>query len=193
MFSWVQFITYVLVTALTPGPNNIMSMTNAGRVGLKKSIPFNLGIFTGFSTVSLLCLIFCKTLSTVIPVIKMPMIIIGAAYMLWLAWKTFRSSSVIEEDQRGGSYISGLLLQFVNPKSFIYAIVSLEVYVIPYYSNNWGMLLFFAILLAVIAFCSNILWASCGSLFKTLFSKYAKITNTVMALLLVYCAISLFL
>ncbi len=32
-----------------------------------------------------------------------------------------------------------------------------------------------------------------GSVFKLLFSKYAKVTNLIMAGLLVYCAISLFL
>ena len=31
------------------------------------------------------------------------------------------------------------------------------------------------------------------ALFKLLFSRYARVTNTVMALLLVYCAVSLFL
>ena len=32
-----------------------------------------------------------------------------------------------------------------------------------------------------------------GSAFRALFSKYARVTNTVMAPLLIYCAISLFL
>jgi hypothetical protein len=38
-----------------------------------------------------------------------------------------------------------------------------------------------------------LLWSLFGSVFKMLFSKYAKITNAIMALLLVYCAVSLFL
>ena len=33
MFSWVNFLSYAIVTAVTPGPNNIMSMSNAGRLG----------------------------------------------------------------------------------------------------------------------------------------------------------------
>lgn len=35
-------------------------------------------------------------------------------------------------------------------------------------------------------------WALFGQVFRALFTRYAKITNTVLALLLVYCAISLF-
>lgn len=33
MFSWIQFLAYAAVTAGTPGPNNIMSMSNASRKG----------------------------------------------------------------------------------------------------------------------------------------------------------------
>ena len=97
MFSWFSFLTYAVVTAITPGPNNIMSMSNGSRKGFKGALPFNFGIGVGFSIVMLLCTAFCSMLSSLIPKIKMPMLIIGAAYMLYLAWETFRSSDSIEE------------------------------------------------------------------------------------------------
>ncbi len=192
MFSWVNFLTYAIITAVTPGPNNIMSMSNAGRLGFKKSLPFNMGIWVGFSLVMLGCTFFCNTLSGIIPKIKLPMLIIGSLYMLWLAWRTFRSSSEIKEDHSRSGFISGLLLQFVNPKIYIYCIVSMEAYILPFYQGKWVELIFFAMLLAFIGFVFTLCWALFGSVFKLLFSKYAKVTNTVMALLLVYCAASLF-
>lgn len=193
MFSWLNFLSYAVVTAVTPGPNNIMSMSNAGRLGFRKSFPFNLGIWIGFSIVMLICTFFCNTLSAVIPKIKTPMLVLGAVYMLYLSWKTFRSSSVIEENHSKSGLFSGLLLQFVNPKIYIYCIVSMEAYILPYYQGQWGPLVFFALLLAFIGFAFTLCWSLFGSVFKLLFSKYAKITNTIMALLLVYCAVSLFL
>jgi cysteine/O-acetylserine efflux protein len=192
MFSWVNFMTYAIITAVTPGPNNIMSMSNAGQQGFKKSLPFNMGIWIGFSIVMLVCTFFCNTLSGIIPKIKLPMLIIGALYMLWLAWKTFRSSSEIKEDHSRSGLLSGLLLQFINPKIYIYCIVSMEAYILPFYQGEWSELIFFALLLAFIGFVFTLCWALFGSVFKLLFSKYAKVTNTVMALLLVYCAASLF-
>lgn len=193
MFSWMHFLSYAVVTAVTPGPNNIMSMSNAGRVGFRKSFPFNLGIWAGFSLVMLICTFFCNTLSSIIPKIKLPMLIAGAAYMLYLAWKTFKSASVIEEDHSRSGFLSGLLLQFINPKIYIYCIVSMEAYILPYYQGRWNILIFFALLLAFIGFAFTVCWSLFGSVFKLLFSKYARITNTIMALLLVYCAFSLFL
>lgn len=193
MFSWLNFLSYAVVTAVTPGPNNIMSMSNAGRLGFRKSFPFNLGIWVGFSVVMLVCTFFCNMLSEIIPKIKTPMLVIGALYMLWLAWKTVKSSSAIEEKHSQSSFISGALLQFINPKIYIYCIVSMEAYILPYYQGEWLTLIFFALLLAFIGFAFTLCWSLFGSVFKLLFSKYAKVTNLIMAGLLVYCAISLFL
>ncbi|HPQ29862.1 MAG TPA: LysE family transporter [Desulfobacteraceae bacterium] len=193
MFSWLNFLTYAIITAVTPGPNNIMSMSNAGRLGFKKSIPFNLGIWGGFSIVMLLCTLFVSLLSSIIPKIKFGMLLIGAAYMLYLAWKTFTSKTEIIETNSVNGFLSGFALQFINPKIYIYCIVSMEVYILPYYHNVPLVLFGFAMLLAFIGFAFTVCWSAFGSLFKLLFSKYAKATNTIMALLLVYCAVSLFL
>ena len=122
------------------------------------------------------------------------MLVIGAAYMLYLAWKTFRSPPVAEGgEQTKSGFLSGLVLQFVNPKIYIYCIVSMEAYILPYYQGNWPALVGFALLLAFIGFIFTLCWALFGSVFKLFFSKYARATNTIMALLLVYCAVSLFL
>lgn len=48
MFNWLNFLSYAVITAITPGPNNIMSMSNAGRLGFRKSFPF----FYPFSSLS---------------------------------------------------------------------------------------------------------------------------------------------
>lgn len=193
MFHWASFLTYAIVTAVTPGPNNIMSMSNANRKGFRRALPFNLGIWAGFSAVMILCTAFCSLLSTWIPRIKLPMLIVGACYMLYLAWETFRSSDVIEENHSRDGFLSGLLLQFINPKIYIYCIMSMEAYILPFYGGQVAALLGFALLLAFIGFAFTLLWSAFGSIFKWLFSKHAKAVNTVMALLLVYCAISLFL
>lgn len=69
----------------------------------------------------------------------------------------------------------------------------MEAYILPYYQGQWPELTLFALLLAFIGFVFTLCWALFGSVFRMLFSKYARVTNTVMALLLVYCAVSLFL
>lgn len=193
MFPWVSFLTYAVVTAVTPGPNNIMSMSNGSRRGFRGALPFNFGILAGFSVVMVLCTACCTLLSQLIPKIRLPMLVVGAGYMLYLAWETFRSSDQIEEDHSRDGFWSGLLLQFINPKIYIYGIMSMEAYILPFYSGQPVPLFGFALLLAVIGFVFTLCWSAFGSAFRWLFSKHAKLVNTVMALLLVYCAVSLFM
>lgn len=99
---------------------------------------------------------------------------------------------MIEERSSKGSFVSGLLLQFVNPKIYIYCIMSMEAYILPYYSGQVLPLIGFALLLALIGFLFALLWSMFGSVFKFLFSRHTKLVNSIMALLLVYCAVSLF-
>lgn len=192
MFNWLAFLTYAFITAATPGPNNIMSMSNGGRLGFRGALPFNFGIWAGFSAVMLLCTAFCATLTNLIPAVKTPMLIAGAAYMLHLAWSTFRSSGVIEDRHSSSGFYAGMLLQFINPKIYIYGIMSMQAYILPFYAGEPLMLALFALLLAFIGFAFTLCWSAFGSAFRVIFSRHTKTVNTIMALLLVYCAASLF-
>ncbi len=191
MFSWVNFLTYVTVTSATPGPNNILSMNNGGQLGLKKSYRFNLGIFVGFFIVAFGTTMLSHSLHAALPVIKKPMLILGALYLLYLAWTIFRSSE-IEKKATKAKFISGLLLQFINPQSYLYSLASMEAFVLPYYQGNIPAITGFVLILTTIVVLFTLAWAMFGQLFHALFTRYRKITNTVLALLLVYCAISLF-
>ena len=193
MFNWASFLTYTIITAYTPGPNNILCLTNGGRFGLRRTLPFCAGVWGGFLLVMVVCTLFCTLLSTLIPRIKMLMLVVGAAYMLYLAWKTLRSPADLGESGAKASLLSGFALQFVNPKIYIYCIVSMEAYILPHYAGQPLTLIGFMLILTLIGATATVCWAAFGSVFKLLFSRYARITNTVMALLLVYCAISLFL
>lgn len=89
--------------------------------------------------------------------------------------------------------MSGLLLQFINPEIYIYCIMSMEAYILPLYCGRPLPLFGFALMLAFFGFSATLLWSAFGSVFKRLFSEHARLVNTIMALLLVYCAVSLFI
>jgi threonine/homoserine/homoserine lactone efflux protein len=192
MFPWVSFFSYIIIVAYTPGPNNIMSMNNAKNIGFKKSIVFNLGIFAGLSFVMILCLIFSTVLYNLIPRLQFPMKILGAAYMIYLMIKTIVPSKEHEIKNNNGSFIIGALLQLINPKLMIYGITAMSSYILPHY-KEMPILILFAFLLSFVGFTGTICWALFGSLFNIVFNKHGKILNIVMALLLLYCAVSLFL
>ncbi len=189
----LAFLAYILVTAYTPGPNNILSMSNASLYGFKKSFPFNVGILCGFFIVMTLCTLFSAALYTAIPKIKTAMLVLGAAYMLYLAWKIFKSSPHNHETQKNRStFLSGMALQFVNPKIMVYGITSMSVYILPYYKDP-AQLILFGLLLSATGFSATLCWSAFGAVFSRLLKNHAKVVNPIMAVLLVYCAVSLFL
>jgi len=194
VFPWIAFLTYITVTAVTPGPNNILSLSNASRVGFRRALPLNLGMWVGFTIITLLSAVFCSFLSAWLPAIELPMKIVGALYMLWLAFRTAfpkQHGTEVSEPVKN-SFTTGLVLQFLNPKTILYAIISMEAYILPHYAGDTLALALFAVLLSTVGFSFSLLWAAFGSAFRVLFTRHAKITNAVMALALVYCAVALF-
>jgi threonine/homoserine/homoserine lactone efflux protein len=150
------------------------------------------GILCGFFIVMTLCTLFSVALYAVIPKIKMAMLILGAIYMLYLAWKIFISSMHDTEMQKKRStFLSGMMLQFVNPKIMVYGITSMSVYILPYY-NDLARVILFGLLLSLVGFSATLCWSAFGTVFSRLMKNHAKVLNPIMAALLVYCAVSLF-
>lgn len=186
------FFSYTFLTAYTPGPNNIMAMTHAGRDGLKRTLPFLGGMFVGFTVVMGACAAFSSLLYTLIPTIKPVMLWIGAGYILSLAWTVWRDKPKAggSGEARSNTFLSGMLLQFVNVKIILYGITAMSSYVLPHYQDA-ASVAFFALLLSVIGMSGCFCWALFGVAFEGLFNKHRKAINLMMALLLVYCALSL--
>ena len=188
--NWAAFCSYVVLTAITPGPNNIMSMSNAAKYGFRKSFPFNVGVWLGFLIVVALCAVFSTLLYELIPSIKPYMLVLGAVYILWLAWSIWRDRP--HEDKKRGlssttTVFAGTVLQFVNVKGILYGMTTMSSFVLPYYRDIPTIALF-AVILATAGFLCTLLWALCGSVFERFFKNYSKVVNAVMALLLVWCA-----
>lgn len=193
MFDAASFFVFITLMAYTPGPNNIMSMGNASRFGFRKSFRFNLGIWAGFSLVMLMCALASATLAAFIPKITIAMKVAGAIYMLYLAWHTFRASDGYGNAGDGRpTFAGGSFLQLVNPKIYVYGFAAMSSWIIPAYPQV-PIIAAFALFLAFYGFLATIAWALFGKVFAKLFSGRAKVLNIALALLLVYCAVSLFL
>jgi threonine/homoserine/homoserine lactone efflux protein len=167
-------------------------MNVAKNVGFKKSIKFNLGIFIGIFIVMILCLIFSNILYNIIPKIQLPMKILGAAYMIFLIIKIIIPQKEHTTKNNSGTFIIGALLQLINPKLIIYGITAMSSFIMPHY-NETPVFILFALLLAFVGVTGTLCWALFGSLFTVLLKKHGTLLNIIMAVLLLYCAVSLFI
>ncbi|MBQ9092351.1 MAG: LysE family transporter [Anaerotignum sp.] len=199
MFNWFAFASYIIVSSITPGPNNLMCMANGTKFGFKKSLKFCLGVSLGFSLI-VICAIACNYfIASYIPVLLKIMTPVGALYILWLAWVIWRDKPKEKKEGKKDkmhldttSFFVGMILQFVNPKGLLFGMTLITNFVFPY-DRSFGMFAIAVISCWGAVLISNLCWVLFGSIFQKFFDDYKKILNAVMALLLVYCAVSLFL
>ncbi|WP_225999783.1 LysE family transporter [Paenibacillus sp. BJ-4] len=190
----MPFLSYALVTSFTPGPNNIMSLDSARRLGLKKAFPFMLGVTAGCFAIMLLACYVNLVLYHFLPRIKIWMNVLGSLYMLYLAIKIAKSKSSTRDNgqNEGYSFKSGLLLQFINLKIILYGITVISTFVMPY-GASYITLFAISLLLTGIGFAAIVCWAVFGALFQRFINKYERSFNIIMALLLLYSALSIWI
>lgn len=191
------FLTFVVITTFTPGPNNISSSSMGVLYGYPKTLRYIAGIVTGFFGIMFIAGIISNTLYTLLPSVETIMRLIGAAYILWLAYKTIKSSYKFdsendEEKSPALGYANGLMLQALNPKVWVFSLTLYTTFLVPI-TGNVIFLLISAGFLAFVAFCATSSWAIMGALIKRYLSnpKIQRAINIILALLLVYTAIDL--
>ena len=186
------FLSYIFLTAYTPGPNNIMAMSTAVQHGFGKAFRFSIGTLFGFVVVMTACAIFTTTLYAYIPSMEPYLRLLGAGYILYLAWVIFRSKpkGMEENPDKACGVVTGMLLQCVNVKVIIYGLTALSTFVLPHFQDV-PRLVFFVLILSLTGFSGTVCWALFGSALERLFVKHYRKVNLALAILLVYCAVSL--
>lgn len=189
-----SLMIYTFVNLITPGPNNIMSMYAAAQQGLKGAKGFLFGAVSGYSAKMLLCGLLNMVLSSVIPGIMPYARFVGAAYLLYLAiaivWP--KKNKPGEQTAKAATFSSGILMQCLNVKSWVFGLTYFTVYVTPFGTAFPTILIFSLLSVAVMVACT-LCWALFGSAMKRFYARYGLIFNIVMAALLIYCAVTILL
>ena len=192
MIDYPAMILYLAATAFTPGPNNLMCMYLGANYGLKGSRKFITASMASVFVKALLCGLLNVALAAVIPAVVPVLKWAGAAYMLYLAWTMLKSGMKQEEtaEKKGEStYSAGILLQILNMKSWVSALSLFSVYVVPYTTELWAIAAGSGIMLSLLI-AASLSWCLFGHAIKNVYNKYKLPLSIVMALSLVYCAVT---
>lgn len=182
------FALFALVTSITPGPNNTMLLASGVNFGFNRTIPHMLGITCGFFILVLAVGFGLGAVFQSYPVLYNVLRVVGAAYLLYLAWKIAHSGPV--SDSADGqakpiSYLGAAAFQWVNPKAWIMAIGAISTYtpLQGYFTN----VIVIAGVFALINLPSVGVWVVCGSLLRNVLRdrRWLRLFNWGMALLLV--------
>ncbi|WP_225085478.1 LysE family translocator [Pectobacterium colocasium] len=117
-----SFFSYVTVMSITPGPNNLLLATSGVNFGLRRTLPMMVGITIGCGIQTALMGVALELLLSWMSVIRLPLTVLGCAYLLWLSWKIVRSSAPeLQGRVQPMTALQGTLFQAVNPKTWLMA------------------------------------------------------------------------
>ncbi|ANC77480.1 lysine transporter LysE [Fictibacillus phosphorivorans] len=191
--SVLAFLSYVIVTSITPGPSNILMMNEARKMGFVGSWQFSSGILAGFAMLGIVSGVFTTGLYNLIPLVEPYFKITGAVYLLYLAWHV-----ALDKGKNGNSskikssFLSGFFFQIMNIKSILFFITVMSAFILPFYQSVNFIILYLALAIFV-GWLALLLWSGFGSVFKKFFAKHDTSFRAIMSLMLVYSAISIFL
>ncbi len=188
---FTAFVIFVLVTTFTPGPNNITSLSFCLNQGYRKTIPYMLGIICGLFVVQLIIAtaLFSVSSSAISQAVDW-MKYIGAAYIIYLAYKTLKMNINWDEKSLVKShFLDGFLFQAINPKVYFFSVTIFSTF-INYTEVTFPQLLVVSALMSTLTFIAVSVWGLIGALIKQIFqnSLYTKIFGAVMSLSLLYTA-----
>lgn len=133
MDQMLPFLLFAFVASITPGPTNILVLTNSSRHGLLTTLPIVLG---ACAAAALLVLLVGTGFGDVLArhgQVQTLMSWIGIAWLTGMAWQIFSApAEAIDPDQplkgpRLGVF-SAAALQLVNPKTWMMALAVVSVF-----------------------------------------------------------------
>ena len=133
----VIFFAASVALALAPGPDNIFVLTQSALHGRKAGLLVTIGLCTGLlvhtAAVSLGVAAIFQTSTTAFNILK----IVGAMYLLYLAWQAFRAGAAnIDDKGKPGMswrklYSRGVIMNITNPKVAIFFLAFLPQFADP--------------------------------------------------------------
>lgn len=183
---------FMFISAVTPGPNNLLLTSSGAHFGIRRSIPLCLGIILGMQTILLLSAFGVAALLLIYPALHMGLKILGCLYLLWLAWKTATSHyKRLDTTASVGEPIKiyqSWLLQFLNPKTWLMGLGAISSYSLAGELYNYSIFAI-SIVMLIVNILASAIWLVLGSLIGQLLkSRRAWFTfNIIMGVLTAAC------
>lgn len=123
-------VAFAAVMSFTPGPNNVMVTASGANFGLRRSWPHIFGITVGFAVMIAILGFGAAGLFLAFPQIHLALKWVGAAYLLWLAWRIATAGRTQIEGGRVRplTFLEAAAFQWLNPKGWVFAAGALSAF-----------------------------------------------------------------
>jgi len=201
--TFIYFLSASILLTLAPGPDNLYLLTKSLSSGAKCGVVLAAGLASGIIFHTFLVMIGVAALIQSSPVAFTVLKIFGAAYLLWLASKSFRAAragkkiSMQKSDSQNSfikNYRRGVLMNVLNPKVLLFFLAFLPQFVNFSASSPSLQIIFLGFTFAVQAFVIFSAMAICAGKVRNLILRQknlGQIFNYVEAFVLAIIALTL--
>jgi threonine/homoserine/homoserine lactone efflux protein len=161
-------------------------------------MPQMLGVSVGFPAMMVALGLGLGEIFRLVPWVHEALRYVGAAFLLYLAWRIARTAEVEKVDaQRPLTFIEAALFQWLNPKAWTLALGALAAFTTPGLALSASLFEvgILAALFGVIAFIALVVWCLFGVMIATLLqdARKRRIFQLSLAALLAISVVSLFI
>lgn len=159
----VAFLVFAFVAAVTPGPSNVLLTATGANVGLWRGLPCLFGVALGMGLMMSVVAFGLGGLVLDSPGVLQALNWVGAAFLLWLAWKiaTAKGGGPAGEQKPVG-FLGAAGFQWVNPKSWLVSTSAAGTYLQTEAGSALFQALSFGALFVLAALPSCLAWLAFG-------------------------------
>lgn len=180
-----SFLAYALVLAAIPGPDNIFVLTQSVQRGAAAGISVTFGLCTGLLVHTAAVVLGLAALVAASPLAFHAIKMIGAAYLVYLAWKAFTATStpVVEGGSVPGTaaqlYRRGIIMNITNPKVAMFFLAFLPQFTNPAIGPLPLQLLMFGALFVLATLCVFLILSLAAGKLGSIFLRSEKATSVM--------------
>ncbi|MEB7543241.1 LysE family translocator [Enterobacter huaxiensis] len=128
--SLIPFLLFAFVASITPGPTNILVLTNSQHFGVKNTVPAILGACTAASAIVLVSGAGAGEVLRQYPLIRQIMSWAGVLWLSWMSWQLFSAPAANLSSKNPTRFTAqaAALLQMVNPKTWMMALAVVSLF-----------------------------------------------------------------
>lgn len=159
---WLSMASFALAASISPGPVNLVSLSNGIRRQLRTGLWFVTGAALGFTALFIAIGFGLHTLLQQFPLLNTVLRWAGIAFLLYLAFQLFISNGNLdlEEKKHQPGFFTGALMQWLNPKAWLASAAGISAYTA---NGDATLVWIFAALYAPICWLSIGCWLAAGS------------------------------
>jgi threonine/homoserine/homoserine lactone efflux protein len=129
--TFLPFMLFAFVASITPGPTNILVLSNSARYGLAAAMPIIFGACASAALIVLLVGTGAGASLVALPALQTCMRWIGVMWLSYLAWQIFKVPAQPLSAQRAErrlGMVGAASLQLINPKTWMMALAVVSVF-----------------------------------------------------------------